>query len=156
MRRDPAPPKTNGRGPLAPVEKDRCAERHEDVAKAPRLPLAAFARGSVPEEGAVAPESGWLGQIRHQFGTEIDKVQGIAIGAVLGVVRDVVTESAPELFEIGLADVIDGITVKLGGEPIHGPILNDTVSPTSGKYDRACASATQPIMRPCPTCGHRR
>ncbi len=64
----------------------------------------------------IASDSGWMGELLQRFGPEIDKVKGVAIGMVVGVARDIITQSAPDLLKAGLADVIDGVTVKIGGE----------------------------------------
>ena len=60
-----------------------------------------------------------------QFMPEFNKLKGLAIGTVLGVVRDRLTQSAPESMRTVLAEVLDSVTVKLGGEPTPGPVLND-------------------------------
>ena len=146
-RREPERPQANGRSQPAAPESPRSAEKPEDVVKAPRFQEEAFVRKNVRAAVPPIPSVGWMDEIRRHFGAEIDKVQGIAIGAALGVVRDVITQSAPEMFKVGLADVIDGLTVKMGGDPIHGPILNETVS--------AAADYSGPAPKSCPTCGHR-
>jgi hypothetical protein len=51
------------------------------------------------------------------FHEEIVKVKGIAIGYVMGLVRDSIKESAPQLAS-QLDSVINGVTTKLGGEPV--------------------------------------
>jgi ElaB/YqjD/DUF883 family membrane-anchored ribosome-binding protein len=146
-RRDPEQPKANGRSQPAPPESPRSVEKPDAVAKAPRFQVEAFVKKPVRDAAPPTPDAGWMDGIRRHFGAEIDKVQGIAIGAALGVVRDVITHSAPEMFKVGLADVIDGLTVKMGGDPIHGPILKETVS--------AAADCSAPVPKSSPTCGHR-
>ena len=61
------------------------------------------------------------------------KLKGYAITALLGALRDMVTQSAPPPMKAALADVIDGIAVKLGGEPIRA------AAPSDG----SCAGAEQ-------------
>ena len=70
-------------------------------------------------------EPGFLSEVHHQFEAEINKLKGLAIGSVLGVVRDLITQSGPEQMKAKVAEVMDGITAKLGGEPIRGPVLKD-------------------------------
>jgi ElaB/YqjD/DUF883 family membrane-anchored ribosome-binding protein len=76
------------------------------------------------QEGApCASEPGWLTGVNHRFGAEITKVKGLAIGTVLSFVRDLIMPSVPEHLKPGLAGVMDSVTVKLGGEPVRGPLL---------------------------------
>ena len=79
----------------------------------------------VQELSPNSSEPSWLREVNHQFGAEITKLKGMAIGSVLGVVRDLITHSAPEQMKAKMADVMDSITVKVGGEPIRGPVLKD-------------------------------
>jgi hypothetical protein len=56
--------------------------------------------------------------VLEPFREEIDKVKGIAIGYVMGLVRDSIKESVPQLAP-KIDDLMDGITTKLGGEPVQ-------------------------------------
>lgn len=97
-----SPPTTNGRRDSPPTPEYRPA------AAAP------------PSEA----DSGWLGAIGDSYGPEIARLKGLAIGAVLGLVRDAIARSAPEPMRPRLTDVIDSITTKVGGQPIAGPVLS--------------------------------
>jgi hypothetical protein len=82
----------------------------------------------VEEAAAVAQapsEPAWLSGLTDQFGPEITKLKGLAIGTALSVVRDLITESVSEQMKPQLADVMDSITAKLGGEPIRGRMSKD-------------------------------
>lgn len=59
-----------------------------------------------------------------RFRGELDQLKGLAIGVLFGVVRDVIKEnvSAPEVAD-KIAEVLDGITSKLGGQPVRGPVF---------------------------------
>jgi hypothetical protein len=72
-------------------------------------------------------EPGWLSGVNNPFEAEITKLKGLAIGTILSVVRDMITQSGPEPMKAELADVIDSITVKLGGKPILGPVLKNNL-----------------------------
>jgi len=69
------------------------------------------------------PGPSWMDHLRSMFGNEIDQLKGLAIGAALGVVRDVVTQQVPEHLGPQLRQLIDNVTEKVGGRPIQGPIL---------------------------------
>jgi hypothetical protein len=51
------------------------------------------------------------------FQEEIDKVKGIAIGYVMGLVRDSIKESVPQL-GANIDQLMNGLTTRLGGAPI--------------------------------------
>jgi ElaB/YqjD/DUF883 family membrane-anchored ribosome-binding protein len=69
------------------------------------------------------PSGGMFGWLGSRFSTELNKLKSLAIGAALGVVRDAVKQTAvPEIGE-QLAEMIDGVTTKLGGQVIHGPLF---------------------------------
>lgn len=53
-----------------------------------------------------------------RYQEEIDKVRGVAIGYIMGLVRDSIKEAVPQVAS-QIDCVMDGITIKLGGEPIH-------------------------------------
>jgi len=65
-----------------------------------------------------------------RFGPEIDKVKGLAIGFLFGLVRDVIKDNVPQYAD-KLGEVIDNITTKLGGQPHQGPVL-----PQQGQPER--------------------
>jgi hypothetical protein len=66
---------------------------------------------------------GWLSWLSEQFGPEIAKLEGLAVGAAAGVVRDLVAQSLPEDLQPKVAAILDDVTTKLGGEPVRGPLL---------------------------------
>ncbi len=69
------------------------------------------------------PSPTWMGHLNDTFGPEISNLRGLAIGASLGLVRDLITSSAPETLRTQIAEVVDGFTDKLGGQHIHGSVL---------------------------------
>ena len=81
--------------------------------------------GMRPHEPAPERESrqGWLGAVGDSFAPELAKLKGLAVGTLLGVVRDLITQSVPEQMGPQVTEVMDGITTKLGGQPFAGPVL---------------------------------
>jgi len=65
-----------------------------------------------------------LAHLAQQFEPEMIRLKGLALGALFGIVRDLATKSAPQPIESELEDVINGITIKLGGTPVRGPVLS--------------------------------
>lgn len=58
-----------------------------------------------------------------QFHAEIDKLKRLGIGMLLGLVRDKIATSMPDSMKCQVADVVDDITMKLGGEPLSRPAM---------------------------------
>jgi ElaB/YqjD/DUF883 family membrane-anchored ribosome-binding protein len=53
-----------------------------------------------------------------QFHEEIDKVKGMAIGYVMGLVRDSIKDAVPQLAS-QIDDVMNSVTTKLGSKPVQ-------------------------------------
>jgi len=70
------------------------------------------------------PEKSWLGDLATTYSSEINKLKGLTIGTVMGVVRDMVASSVPPPLVGQLTQLVDDVTTKLGGEPIRGSIFN--------------------------------
>jgi len=86
----------------------------------------------VPEERRVStrrPEEpakeSWFDGLTGLFGNELSKLKGLAIGTGLSVVREMITSSAPPPFGKELAEMINNVTLKLGGQPIPASALAD-------------------------------
>lgn len=69
--------------------------------------------------------SNLLGNVGTTFEKEIAEVKGLAIGTMIGLVRDLIVPSVPQQMRPDLNNVMNSITTKLGGKPIHGPILQE-------------------------------
>lgn len=74
--------------------------------------------------GAAASAAGGLwGALERTFGPELGRVKELALGALIGVIRDVIVQSAPESMSRQVREIIDGFTSKLGGKPVEGSVL---------------------------------
>jgi len=73
--------------------------------------------------GAASTAGSMLGTLEKMFGPEIDQVKQLAIGTLLGVVRDMAVQAAPENMAPKVREIIDNFTSKMGGKPIEGPVL---------------------------------
>ena len=58
----------------------------------------------------------------------VNKLKGLAIGAMFGVLRDVLAKSMPEALSGQVSEVIDNFTTTLGGKPIVGRVLPELTS----------------------------
>jgi hypothetical protein len=109
-------------------------------------PEADAARATFTATPAHAPaEPSWLDDLRARFAPEIDKLKGVAVGAVGAVVRDLVNQSAPPSLQSQLAGLVDDVTRKLGGEPVRGPLFEagasgDAAAAGKTSRDRDAAS----------------
>ena len=84
----------------------------------------------------------WTGPQREQFVSRqppavqeeapwmpaVNKLKGLAIGTMFGVLRDVLSKSMPEALSGQVGEVIDNFTTSLGGKPISGKILPDSLN----------------------------
>lgn len=74
--------------------------------------------------GSTSASNSWMSQLKTLFQGEIEKIQGLAIGTSLGLLRDVVSQSAPPTLRKHITEIIDDMTEKLGGQRISEPILS--------------------------------
>jgi ElaB/YqjD/DUF883 family membrane-anchored ribosome-binding protein len=87
---------------------------------------------SAAAEPAASQGPGFLSGLMEQFGPEIDKIKGAAIGYLVGMARDSIKEALPSLGQ-QIEEVTDSVTTKLGGEPVEGPVMG-SASHSSGSY----------------------
>jgi len=95
------------------------------AAQAP-MPTSAPARTQEPEQERQPEEqkSSWLGGLGETFGDELSKLKGLALGATLGTLRDMLTTSVPDQLKPQLTDVMNSFTSKLGGRVFEGPLFD--------------------------------
>ncbi|MBY0525121.1 MAG: hypothetical protein K2R98_17075 [Gemmataceae bacterium] len=91
--------------------------RSMQESQASRAPVYMAPQPSTPPAPEKLPQPSFLSKLADQFGPELTKLKGMAIGMGLSAVRDMVTNSAPPEMKEKLNEVLDGIISKLGGEP---------------------------------------
>jgi len=82
--------------------------------------LSENAPGEPPREMGAAPARAvpsFLKSLADTFAPELAKVKGIALGMAMGMVRDKLSQSIPPQYQNDLTDMMNRLTVKLGGEP---------------------------------------
>jgi ElaB/YqjD/DUF883 family membrane-anchored ribosome-binding protein len=94
--------------------------------------------GSRPEPAPRPSEPSLLSDLTDTFQSEIDELKGVAIGAALGLLRDVAVRSLPPTLAPRIREVIDRVTTKLGGEPVQGTILPPHEE-VAAAYSQGCA-----------------
>ncbi len=97
---------------------------------APAYHPAAFAsteeRGRQAEgQGREVEEEGWLSKLGEQFGDQLGRLKGLALGTTLGVVRDMVSQWVPDSLRRDVTEIVNGFTSNLGGQVIQRPILDE-------------------------------
>jgi ElaB/YqjD/DUF883 family membrane-anchored ribosome-binding protein len=86
-------------------------------AAASYLPPAPESAASYP---APAPSGPGLGsQLFETLKPALSKLGGLAIGATAGLVGEMIRDAAPEQLRPKLNEVIDDVTLALGGTPVH-------------------------------------
>jgi len=108
-----------GRGP------DRPAVQEAQPSARPLGPWTNRQHNGVVKERRFVEEASEPGRpsgVGSRFGPEIAKLEGLVIGTVLGVVRDMIADSVPEPMKAQFGDVMDSFTAKLGGEPVQGAV----------------------------------
>jgi hypothetical protein len=106
-------------------DRPRRTRRPNGVVKEHRFGEQASEKAPIKEVAQGPSEPGRLSGVSSRFGPEIAKLEGLVIGTVLSAVRDMITQSVPEPMRAQVGGVMDSFTVKLGGEPVQGPVFKD-------------------------------
>lgn len=75
----------------------------------------------------------WLNQFLQQFDSEIQQVKEIAIGAAMGLARDLIKEAVPQ-FGQQVEHLMDSATTKLGGKPVPRSYRSPTEHSVGGMH----------------------
>jgi len=86
-------------------------------------PPATTANGEYAPRLAADADSDHGPSLLRQFEPEIARLKGLAVGAAISMVRDMITGSVPAPLKPQVREVMNNLTVKLGGEPIREPLL---------------------------------
>ena len=83
------------------------------------------------EKSSTAAARGWVSKNSEWLQPAINQLKGLAVGATVGIVRDMVTKSLPDEMKGQVSDVLNDITLSLGGKPIKGRILPERTQASS-------------------------
>jgi len=74
---------------------------------------------------ALASSSGvsLLTRLAEPFAPELQKVKGLAVGVILGAIRDVLKDSIPANLAPHFEEILNNVTTKLGGTLMPEPVL---------------------------------
>jgi len=70
------------------------------------------------ESGILSAAKGLLSR-DGPFGDVVGKVEGLAVGTLMGYLREMVSTSVPEMWKNDLTGALDNLTTRLGGKVIH-------------------------------------
>jgi ElaB/YqjD/DUF883 family membrane-anchored ribosome-binding protein len=113
---------------------------------APASGLAGAAGHSVLSAPIKAPtrhEESWATQASRTFAPEIQKLKGMAVGVLVGVVRDMVKESVPDALRPQVGEMMDNIATKMGGEAVQSDVLEQLFPPRHGAHPNGHPRAAQ-------------
>src|SRR5262249_22225098 len=87
---------------------------------------------------AASRQPSMLSGVMEHFSPEIQKLKGVAIGAVAALVRDMIKDKIPEGLRPHVQDMIHDVTHNLGGADVHGPVLpqSDEREPYLARHER--------------------
>jgi len=114
-------------------------------------PKAGNGRHRAAAKAARARRSPTLPKLLEQFGPEIDKLKGLALGALFGVARDMVARSLPESLKEQVTHLFNDFTEKAGGQTIQGEILAEPGRESEhakGEHDESDNSSPAEMDRP--------
>jgi len=104
---------------------------------APATPArSSYGNGGMREKAQPQEESKtaeWL----HRFDPEIAKLKGLALGATFGTIREMLAAELPPEIGRQVREIIDGVTEKLGGEPLPDLDLGSVCATSSSNPPQA-------------------
>jgi ElaB/YqjD/DUF883 family membrane-anchored ribosome-binding protein len=85
-----------------------------------------------PPELPRSPQPGMFSWLGEQLG----HLKGLAIGTLMGTIRDLVARQLPEGVAPRFTEEIDNMTRRMGGEPIHGSLLPEGESSGGSEHQQ--------------------
>ncbi|MFA6243714.1 MAG: hypothetical protein WC655_22425 [Candidatus Hydrogenedentales bacterium] len=116
--RDSGRPARGGKGASAPMP---LAHADESYSPAPK----AGGNGSKAAQPPAVPAPSWLANLGDSFKPELAELKGIVIGALFGLVREIVTNQPPKPVEQPRANASRGDNGKSGSLVRSGSPLNE-------------------------------
>ncbi len=101
--------------PAAPEAGRRLLDVRPNGTRSPPMP---------PVPQPCVPEPSLYHEVTEKFAPEIQKLKSLAIGTLMSLARDMVTQSVAPPLGLELEQVIDRVTSKLGGMPLSRPVLD--------------------------------
>jgi len=105
--------------------------------------------GSRHAKSAAPAKSGFnlWNMIVSNYGDELNKLKSLGVAMLGGVVREMVISSTPPAMADRVKEVIDGVTHKLGAEPLKGPIFTQEKERSTQEDEQGPAGKRNVPMR---------
>lgn len=122
------------------------------VEPSPALPYSSSVLSGPPRNGALPENRNGNGVPKSPppeepsiWAAEIEKVKGLALGALFGTAREMIASSLPEAVTDQVKEIIDSVTKKAGGKPIPSGAFANLLQPKPTPQERRpSASAAGP------------
>jgi ElaB/YqjD/DUF883 family membrane-anchored ribosome-binding protein len=98
-------------------------------------PASSKHRNGKHHHDAAREKPGLLAAASKRYGEELTKLQSLAVGMLGAVVREVLTSAAAPPVAEQITEILDGVTEKMGGKPIRGPLFQTPPAAPKGKPD---------------------
>lgn len=115
--------------------RDRDEADFRDVSASQRYTSAAVPFTAEPTPAPAAAPAPAQPEKKGWFAEELGRFKDLAVGTVLGLVRDLAAQSLPEAIGKKVAAEMNRITDHLGAEKIEEPILTESASASSFDYN---------------------
>jgi ElaB/YqjD/DUF883 family membrane-anchored ribosome-binding protein len=101
------------------------------AANAPDYNRAGFFNNPAPAPVATAPAAAEESRPKGWLWEQLEHFKGLAVGAVMGMVRDLAVRNLPGQIGEKVAEEVNNLTTRLGGEKFTEPVLPQ--EPSSGR-----------------------
>lgn len=109
-----------------------------------------------PRQEEPAPQGpSWLQSLSAAVAPELAKVRPMAIGAVLGLVRDAIQRAAPPEVGAHMAEAVNDFTTRVGGQVFKEPILDTFLGEQARRSDSEDVRQGAPAATSYGTAGSR-
>jgi len=95
-----------------------------------------------PMQAARPAAESWSNSLLASLEPEVQKVKGLAIGALFNVVKGLLQEHLPRSVEPQFVEMVDNVTRKMGGMPIEGSLLEEWKPSTENHARQGYAART--------------
>jgi hypothetical protein len=79
--------------------------------------------------------------MNDEYSEEMAKIKGLAVSTAGGVLREMLAGSAPPTMARQIRDLVDDVTVKLGGHPLQGSFFSASSGAAERKRETKGASS---------------
>jgi ElaB/YqjD/DUF883 family membrane-anchored ribosome-binding protein len=120
----------------------RADRNHEPV---PRLAAGVSSNGNGQHHNGTETGAAHGGGLLEQFEPELTKLKGLALGVLMGTLREVVAKAAGDHLGQSVSEIIDSVTEKIGGTPVpHDHLVNMQGKQRESSDDIPYASRAEP------------